>query len=136
METPEYVFSPPIEWNAWNSTGSYLGEIYFISYTKPFATLRSVHSVNDNYPGFFNALQKLESLGCDEFFVTSILKYCMLHSADERMDIFLERTFTDKVIQTAVSIGLSGEGLLSTLAQTSSQANPDLPVDILMDRSF
>lgn len=117
METPKYVFSFSCTWDEWLTTLPAKNENHLLIGEASLRTLRSKKEIDKLYPGFCSAYEALTSAGCDEYLVTTVLKYCIAHAKEEGLDRFLVRTNTLASVQTGLTLGLTGEELLVFLTE-------------------
>lgn len=132
MKPPEYFISVSTPWNTWDSTELSHGDFHFVCTADACASYRSQYSVEKGHPGFTSVYRSVSAEGGDIFLVTSVLKYCLLHAADETLDAFYDRTEMLKMVRLAISIGLSGNDLVAHLyGARDYRIERQLPDDIM-----
>lgn len=96
----------------------------------------STEGIEVDHPGFLYAYYELTSLGCDEHFVTDVLKFCIVHAGNERLGDFLSRPEIIQSVETALAIGLSGNELVALLTNGEAVTlTAVLPDDMSLDTS-
>lgn len=86
MNKPKDIFG--IDWDLWSAT--YLFPLSGKFNYPQIDCVRTTAEVDNLYPGFTAAFVKLESLGCNRSFITSVLKYCITTANGEQLDSFLQ----------------------------------------------
>lgn len=130
MNTPEYFMSPSTAWHNWVSTTAAHVDSHFICASAGRFVNSPKYYVEKKHPGFTAAYKTLVALGCDQYFVTSVLKFCIIH-ADSQLDDFLIASKVLKVIPTALSMGLTGDEFVASLSIGAIEStNISLPNDM------
>lgn len=130
MEKPPY-FENIMPWDSWKVTFSSIeGNTVMFGFQK-FMTSQSKSLINAHYPGFTNAMDVLAAMGCDNYFVTSVLKHCILHSENQSLHTFLSSSQTIKQVEQALAVGLTWDEYIETLSVASPVVHSDtLPTDL------
>lgn len=131
METPTYLVPHGTLWSDWQVTLPARYDDSLKVGTEHERTQWYKDELDRLYPGFCAAFEMLTAMGCDEYFVTDVLKFSILHAQDEQLDAFLERSKTLLSVETALAIGLSGEALAVLLSNHAPAVDaPKLPNDL------
>lgn len=148
MNTPKYVASSSLHWSYWIFTRPHAAsdvpvfDCGFISRVRADENLYACgapghtfmlekQAFEKHYPGFIPSFEMLNGLECDANFTTSVLKFCILHANGEALDAYLAQSVTLKAVQTALSIGLSGDEFVAALGVPSiAGPSTELPQDM------
>lgn len=129
---PEYFFALP--WERWFSTQLVKNEnasVQFM-YGDENRCFTDSSSIEAKYPGFINGYDTLTAKGCDEFFVTAVMKHCILSSNLSRVDEFLYDPVFMASVDNALSLGLTGDDLTSYfMSYTFDILASDLPENMI-----
>lgn len=106
MSHPEHFFRNSIPWDSWVTTEraprSYEMEIGCDGYvSRP-----NKKKLDEKHPGFTFAYETLSYLGCDSYFVTDLLKFCLVHAKGMPLDTFLLDSNILPMIRVAVDLAM------------------------------
>lgn len=115
MKTPKYVAKSGCPWQSWKlTTRNQVTE--YINVGEPFyMNPCPKKELEAYYPGFMAAYDILEARGCDTYFLTAILKFCIVEANHETLDVFLTRSNMLASIGIALNLGLSGNETVTML---------------------
>lgn len=120
MKKPKYFFSRSIPWDLWDATWVSLNKDQFALKVGNEAVFRRKSAIDARYPGFISAYEMLTAIGCDKNFVTSVLKFCVTQCQKDGLDDFLIQSKVLQEVHTALSVGASGDDLVTTLERRNS----------------
>lgn len=131
MKTPNHFVSSLVSWDNWISTQSVPAHNQYDCGSRRMHTHLNKTDVERMYPGFNKTYDVLTSLGCDNYFVTCVLKHCIIHANGAPLDTFFAQAEMQKAVETALSLGLSGYDLVAALTEANT-THPivKLPKDI------
>lgn len=131
MEKPPAFFCRAIPWGTWISTHIDVGTNDFEAHTASATRGFSNQQIESNHPGFTKAYLLLDSLDIDAFFMTRMLKFCILRADGLPLDQFLEQSDTLSLIKHGMSLGLMGQELAELVASSVRvQHDVELPNDL------
>lgn len=133
MNNPAYFMSRLTPWDTWRSTIPSHGNTHYLCVSDTAGAHRQQREVEERHPGFIPAYNTLAALGCDKYFVTSVLKLCIIHASGQ-LDEFLASTELLKAIPTALAIGLTGDEFVA-MHSMNALVGPEvaLPCDMAFE---
>lgn len=130
MDKPDFFIDNLTPWDTWCATRQTLGATNLLCATASVGIHRDKAVVEKQHPGFISAYETLAKLGCDFYFATSVLKFCIIN-APGRLDDFLITSELPMMIPTARTLCLSGEEFVATLDVTAKDAgHASMPEDL------
>lgn len=133
MKTPQYFFHSSIRWDAWIVTVPGSTKYELIVGSDNYRVEHARGLLDAAHPGFAAVYDMLTKLGADQYLATSLLKFCILNSSDERLDKFISRAEIMGPIVNGIDLGLSGDELTSVLL---TSALPKIDVELPSDDVF
>lgn len=91
-----------------------------------------INELDAAYPGFTASVDLLTGMGCDDNFITEMLKFCIVQAGDP--DLYSTLTHPGRLerIKSALVIGLTGKELVPLLEGVAdSLPNIGLPEDLV-----
>lgn len=135
MVIPDYFMSSLSPWDTWISITTSSRDTEFLCESDGLSINRPQYNVEDKHPGFIAVYKTLTALGCDKYFVTSVLKYCIIQ-ADGNLYDFLTASEVQKSIPTALSIGMTGVEFVGSLSISTIECTDSLlPNDMSLLKS-
>lgn len=132
METPAYFVGKDTTWLHWVGT-----EVDFhakVTITHIALGRQGIYSntmVEANYPGFYRAYEALSAIGCDKYFVTHVLKFCILRADCLDLDQFLVQSKLLMKVEATLAIGLRWDEVHRLLLKGCRVPNAaELPDDL------
>lgn len=110
-----FVFDGGLAWDDWRETKITSGGQAVLISGETEACYRYLSSVEQEFPGFIAACYKLQTIGCDRYMTTSVLKHLIAHKSRHRLDQRMEILAIDQKVSTALALDISGDSLAAYL---------------------
>lgn len=127
MKTIERLFNYGTFWDDWQITAVGPDDTIRIGSEKV-RTRYDREDFEKFYPGFSAAFDTFSAMGCDQYFVTHVLKLGLAYSGQENIDTFLNSAKVRQSVEAALSLGFDGKDWASALISSAeSICSSELP---------
>lgn len=120
FENHEFFYSDHVPWDEWLVTSESKVSPVLLYGRDLNHKLRPRERIEAVYPGFLAVFDTVRAMGANEYLVTAVLKHCITHANGMNLDTYFSKHVNLDVIQYAVTIGSSGDGVIPILSERAT----------------